>query len=50
MPGEFFQTFDEKDLLKTKLEILSKTKMIDYTIDITMSLYPDSTEVLEVRN
>lgn len=37
----FFQTYDQSELLQAKLEILSKTNMIDYVIDIRRLLYPD---------
>lgn len=36
-----FQTYDQSELLQAKLEILSKTNMIDYVIDIRKMLYPD---------
>lgn len=36
-----FQTYDQSELLQAKLEILSKTNMIDYVIDIRKLLYPD---------
>lgn len=36
-----FQTYDQSELLQAKLEILSKTNMIDYVIDIRRMLYPD---------
>lgn len=36
-----FQTYDQSELLQAKLEILSKTNMIDYVIDIRGMLYPD---------
>lgn len=34
------EIYDEKELLKAKLDILSKTNMIDYAIDIRNQLYP----------
>src|SRR5699024_6042015 len=34
------QIYDETELLKAKLDILSKTNMIDYAIDIRKQLYP----------
>lgn len=36
-----FQIYNETELLKAKLDILSKTNMIDYAIDIRKQLYPD---------
>lgn len=45
--GCFFQTYDLKELLKAKLDILSKTNMIDYAIDIRKQLYADE-EIPEV--
>ncbi|KAJ8948851.1 hypothetical protein NQ318_013503 [Aromia moschata] len=33
--------YNETELLKAKLDILSKTNMIDYAIDIRKQLYPD---------
>lgn len=36
-----FQTYDQAELLQAKLDILSKTNMIDYVIDIRRMLYPD---------
>lgn len=41
------QIYDEDELLQAKLNILSKTNMIDYTIDIRKQLYPNL-EVPEV--
>ncbi|XP_051163888.1 eukaryotic translation initiation factor 3 subunit E isoform X2 [Leptopilina boulardi] len=35
------EIYDENELLLVKLEILSKTNMIDYVIDIRKQLYPD---------
>lgn len=35
------QIYNETELLKAKLDILSKTNMIDYAIDIRKQLYPD---------
>lgn len=37
----YFQTYDQSELLQAKLDILSKTNMIDYVIDIRRMLYPD---------
>nr|QBH73837.1 eukaryotic translation initiation factor 3 subunit E [Eurycantha calcarata] len=34
------QIFDETELLQAKLDILSKTNMVDYAIDIRKQLYP----------
>lgn len=44
----YFQTYDQSELLQAKLEILSKTNMIDYVIDIRKMLYPDE-DTPEVR-
>jgi len=41
------QIYDEDELLQAKLDILSKTNMVDYTIDIRRQLYPN-VEVPEV--
>lgn len=35
-----FQTYNENELLQAKLDILSKTNMIDYAIDIRKQLMP----------
>ncbi|XP_069701620.1 eukaryotic translation initiation factor 3 subunit E [Periplaneta americana] len=35
------QIYDENDLLRVKLDILSKTNMVDYAIDIRKQLYPN---------
>ncbi|XP_049860798.1 eukaryotic translation initiation factor 3 subunit E [Schistocerca gregaria] len=35
------QVYDETELLQGKLDILSKTNMVDYAIDIRRQLYPD---------
>jgi hypothetical protein len=43
----FLQIYDETELLQVKLDILSKTNMVDYAIDIRKQLYPDE-EVPEV--
>lgn len=40
--------YDENELLRGKLDILNKTNMVDYAIDIRKSLYPDQ-EIPEVR-
>ena len=44
-----FQIYNENELLQAKLDILSKTNMIDYAIDIRKQLMPDD-EVPEVSN
>jgi hypothetical protein len=36
----FLQIYDENELLQVKLDILSKTNMVDYAIDIRKQLYP----------
>ena len=33
--------YDETDLLRCKLELLSNTNMVDYTMDVHNTLYPD---------
>jgi translation initiation factor 3 subunit E len=43
----FLQIYDENELLQVKLDILSKTNMVDYAIDIRKQLYPKE-EVPEV--
>ncbi|XKL69580.1 hypothetical protein PGB90_007349 [Kerria lacca] len=35
------EIYDENELLRGKLDILNKTNMVDYAIDIRKSLYPD---------
>lgn len=35
------QIYDENELLQVKLDILSKTNMVDYAIDIRKQLYPN---------
>ncbi|KAK7573799.1 hypothetical protein V9T40_010990 [Parthenolecanium corni] len=35
------EIYDENELLRGKLDILNKTKMVDYAIDIRKCLYPD---------
>ncbi|CAB0008386.1 unnamed protein product [Nesidiocoris tenuis] len=34
-------TYDPNDILRTKLELLNKTNMVDYSIDVTRLLHPD---------
>lgn len=34
--------YDEVDMLKSKLHLISKTNMIDYAVDIHKMIYPDS--------
>lgn len=43
----FLQIYDESELLQVKLDILSKTNMVDYAIDIRKQLYPNE-EIPEV--
>ena len=43
----FLQIYDENELLRGKLDILNKTNMVDYAIDIRKQLYPDQ-EIPEV--
>lgn len=35
------QIYDETDLQRAKLELLSSTNMVDFAMDIHTSLYPD---------
>lgn len=42
------QIYDENELLQGKLDILSKTNMLDYAIDIRKQLHPNA-EVPEVK-
>lgn len=37
----FLQIYDETDLQRAKLELLSSTNMVDFAMDIHKSLYPD---------
>lgn len=39
--NNIFQIYDENELLQAKLDILSKTSMVDYAIDIRNQLYPN---------
>ncbi|KAF9421445.1 hypothetical protein HW555_002660 [Spodoptera exigua] len=43
------ETYDQSELLQAKLEILSKTNMIDYVIDIRKMLYPDEDTPEEIK-
>jgi len=38
--------YDETDLLRYKLELLSSTSMVDYTMDVHRNLYPDKVGIL----
>ena len=38
---DFSEIYDESDLLKGKLELLSGTNMIDFALDVHKTLYPD---------
>lgn len=45
--------YDETDMLKSKLHLISKTNMIDYAIDIHNIIYPDQeppAELIQKRN
>ena len=35
------QLYDEKDMLKGKLNLLSNTNMVDFAMDVHKNLYPD---------
>ena len=37
-----FQIYDEKEMLKGKLDLLSNTAMVDFAMDVYSNLYPDS--------
>lgn len=41
--------YNKEDLLQAKLDILSKTNMVDFEIDIRKMLYPED-DVPEVRH
>ena len=46
------QIYNETDLQRTKLDLLSSTNMVDFAMDIQASLYPDqpvSTELTDKR-
>lgn len=40
--------FDERDLLKGKIDLLSSTNMVDFAVDVYKALHPD--EVGSWRN
>ncbi|KAK0083008.1 hypothetical protein PV325_009512 [Microctonus aethiopoides] len=44
------EIYDENELLHAKLQILNKTNMIDYAIDIRMQLYPNEEVPEELKN
>uniref|UniRef100_A0A6M2DKS3 Eukaryotic translation initiation factor 3 subunit E n=1 Tax=Xenopsylla cheopis TaxID=163159 RepID=A0A6M2DKS3_XENCH len=44
------EIYDETELLQAKLDILSKTNMIDYAIDIRKQLYPNEEVPDELKN
>ncbi|XP_077294328.1 eukaryotic translation initiation factor 3 subunit e [Arctopsyche grandis] len=44
------EIYDQHELLQAKLDILSKTNMIDYVIDIRKMLYPDDEVPEAIKN
>jgi translation initiation factor 3 subunit E len=39
--------YDETDLLRAKLDLLSNTNMVDYTVEVHKNLYPDQVSSVE---
>jgi len=37
----FMQIYDEREMLKGKLDLLSNTNMVDFVMDVHRTLYPD---------
>lgn len=44
------EIYNNTEVLKAKLDILNKTNMVDYSIDIRKQLYPDDVQELELLN
>jgi len=48
LPGK--DLYNEADMLKGKIELLSKTNMVDFAMDVFSSLYPDKEVPKELRD